>query len=178
MRSTRRTEARKTEGGGNSLPPEIRGIGGINRGNEGAFTAAELEALRAAFTRGAKGSLLVGLRRRRRLLTALLPPQTTEAAAALQAGRAAARLRALRCDGYLHARRVRLSTTRPPGQVVEGLVVEERVGDAQAQRVVPLDRFDGIAAFRTVSPEHRLRDRVSLALEAAFDGALPTEEPG
>lgn len=136
---------------------------------EGGFTAAELETLRAAFAHGAKGSLLVGLRRRRRLLTALLPPQPTQDAAALQMLRAAARLRALRCDGYLHARRARLSGT-PPLWVV----VEERVEGIATQRLLPVE---GGAPHPTVRGERRLRDRVTQALEAAFEEAPPVPEP-
>jgi len=111
----------------------------------GPLSEDEVKALRAAYAAGARGAVLIGLRQVVRVVSVHLPEQTSEAESARQMGRAGARLRLLRCDGYIHVRRSLLRTsdrwreigaTGAIGSALQpALVIDEHIAPARAAGV-------------------------------------------
>ena len=69
------------------------------------FTDAELTALHKSFRDGARGSVMIAVRQNARILTFALPPTRSEEGAVRQMRDVAKRLKAIRSDGWLLARR-------------------------------------------------------------------------
>ncbi len=78
-----------------------------------ALTEDEIEALRHGYKAGATGSVLLGLWGSSRLVTVMLPAQPRLETAVAQMARAAERLKAIRCNGYVYVRPARLRRSEP-----------------------------------------------------------------
>jgi len=131
---------------------------------QGSLAVTEIERLRAAYCAGATGHLLVGLRQERRLLTVMVPVQDNQALMAHKMERYAARLRALRCDGYIHVRRVRLR--RSSQEAIAAMLIEQSLLRQHRQQFVVLDTGKNASGWLQ---DNRIEDAVSHALRRAFD---------
>ena len=130
----------------------------------GSLSASEIERLRAAYAAGATGHLLMGLRQQTRLLTVMIPVQDNQALMAHKMERYAARLRALRCDGYIHVRRVRLR--RSAQEAIAAMLIEQSLLRPYRQQYIELDTGKNASGWLQ---DNRIEDAVSHALRRAFD---------
>jgi len=131
---------------------------------QGSLSIAEIETLRAAYSAGATGHLLVGLRQQTRLLTVMVPAQASEAQIAHRMEGYAARLRALRCDGYIHVRRIRLR--RSAQEAMTAMLIEQYLLRQHRQQFIELDTGSPASGWLRDNP---MQDAVSHALRRAFD---------
>ena len=109
----------------------------LDDNGDGVLTQAECEALRQAYLRGAKGSVLIGLSGARRVVTTLLPRADAQEAAIRQMTRAAMKLKAMNCDGYVYATQV--SFPVPDSYPKLALIVRERQATHRLGKIVWLD---------------------------------------
>ena len=131
---------------------------------QGALSVTEIDRLRAAYRAGATGHLLVGLRQQTRLLTVMIPVQDNQALMAHKMERYAARLRALRCDGYIHVRRIRLR--RSAQEAMTAMLIDQSLLRQHRQQFVVLDTGSPASGWLQDNP---IQDAVSHALRRAFD---------
>ena len=131
---------------------------------QGSLSVTEIETLRTAYAAGATGHLLVGLRQQIRLLTVMVPAQASEAQMAHRIEGYATRLRALRCDEYIHVRRVRLR--RSSQEVIAAMLIEQYLLRQQRQQFVELGTKRNASGWLQDNP---VQDAVSQALQRAFD---------
>lgn len=116
---------------------------------ECAFSEHEIEQFRQSFSNGHKGEVLLGLIGTRRLVTLFLPPRLTEAESIAQMEQASRQLRSLKCDGWLWARPIYISSrfkhdTRVAGPLPAVLLDEcysdDKKGRVRCQRLFRLDQ--------------------------------------
>ena len=131
---------------------------------QGSLSVTEIERLRAAYCAGATGHLLVGLRQQTRLLTVMIPVQDNQALMAHTMKGYAARLRALRCDGYIHVRRVRLRHSSQ--KAIAAMLMEQFLLRQYSQQCIELDSQKPASGWLQ---DNLLEDAVSHALRRAFD---------
>ena len=130
----------------------------------GPLTKGEIEGLRRAYVEGASGAVLIGMRSQTRVLTMQLPSRQTEQAAATLMERVAPKLRAMGCDGWLYARRVRLRNSPDNGREDALLVDEALVEDSRHQRQQRLVSLSNPARRWRLESDNCLNDAVSGAL--------------
>ena len=131
---------------------------------QGSLSSAEIEKLLVAYSAGATGHLLVGLSQQTRLLTVMVPAQASEAQMAHRMEAYAARLRALRCDGYIHVRRVHLR--RSSRQTITAMLMEQYLQRQYRQQSIELDTKKPDSGCLRDNP---IQDAVSQVLQRAFD---------
>jgi len=133
------------------------------------LSAEEVESLRTAYSMGAIGEILVGMRQDRRLLTMYIPAQNSLLRAAAQMQRVAIRLKLLGCDGYIHVRRAQLmlrSITTARHAMIVAEARQEGLGRRSLQQRLTL--LEARSKVLTLLGERRLEDEVSATLEAVF----------
>lgn len=124
------------------------------------LTKAECEALRQAYLRGATGSLLIGLRETLRIVTTMLPVVSTQDAAARQTVRAATKLKAMRCNGYVLARKRAFTVPGSSSRLRLALIIREHCSTHLAEKIIWLDEAGQAYAF-----DSGLSDAATQALE-------------
>ena len=134
---------------------------------QGSLSVTEIETLRAAYSAGATGHLLVGLRQERRLLTVMVPVQSTEALMAHKMEGYAARLQALRCDGYIHVRCVRLRHSSHP--TISAMLIEQYLLLQHRQQFVELNANKNASGWLQNAA---LQDAISQVLQTSFAGEI------
>lgn len=124
----------------------------------GILSACEIEELRAAYSGGAQGGVLIGLRQDKRVLTLLLPPQRNSEAMMAVVSRNAERLRRLGSDGFVHVRRARIRAFDKPAK--EAMLIHELKRSENRHRLALL----GPAATGVITLKRPVGDQIARLL--------------
>lgn len=103
----------------------------------GLLTEDEIEGIRQVYAAGARGDLLIGLCGEERVLTQLLPAQPDQHSAEQLLKKSLEQLRAIGCDGHIHARRVLVRRDRQAA--APGMTVGQHVGGRDREMLWSLD---------------------------------------